>query len=385
MTVLIKLTEAQSGTGPFDVYVYHNNISNNGYERSKINPTPVPKSILLEGYVVDIPFPASTIGGYAEVVSLGNCEAGEGTYIGLSFTTQEHCINWTATNDRNINIVINAVLDFTAVAAGRTINPTASSASLTRFTAPGDMFLQEFHYSIPMNFTFSSSSTVATLSNKLLPAYIDFASGTITSLAYSFNVVFTNGSSNTIEQIITIPAYNQSRLTSYFNNCFEHNFENITTTLPPLCGITATVIELPDLITVCGTFSSYYFDRESYFDGTIDFNSSLIMGESVDVYQSEIYLISYSTMNNGTVIPATSVFGVTQLDIGETTNIGTYGTYVGWQGENNPNPVYSVTFGGTLVTNLRVRQGNFTIVYDTYSEGGTPGNFFPTSSANTCE
>jgi len=383
MTILIKLTEAQAGTGPFDVYIYHNNIGMNGYQITKINPTPVPKSILLEGYVVDAPLQSVSV----KVVSLGACESSEGVYIRLSSTTQEHCINWTATNDRNQNIILNAVLDFTAVAAGRTINPTASSASLIKFTTPGEDWPQEFHYSIPMNFTFSSSSTVATLTNKLLPTTTDFslASGTITSLYYAFNVVFTNGTSNGIFEMITNPAYNQSRLTSYFNNCFEHNFENITTTLPPLCGITATVIELPDLITVCGTFSSYYFDRESYFDGTIDFNSSLIMGESVDVYQSEIYLISYSTMNNGTVIPATSVFGVTQLDIGETTNIGTYGTYVGWQGENNPNPVYSVTFGGTLVTNLRVRQGNFTIVYDTYSEGGTPGNFYPTSSANTCE
>jgi hypothetical protein len=157
-----------------------------------------------------------------------------------------------------------------------------------------------------------------------------------------------------------------------------------TTSAPPqACGITAIAEEIPDVVTACGTWSSYYFDRESYFSGEIDLSSSLVYGEWIDDTQSQIYVASYTTVMLATEI--TGLFGDIYLYINNYTNIASFQTLVGWQGENNPHPVGAIRFVGTLVTNLRTRLVDFTSYYDTYSEGGTPQDFYPSSSASECE
>ena len=166
MTILLKLTIAEAGSGPFDIYINRNVAP---YVREKINTLPVPKATLVAGYVLDVPQDTTS----AEIVSLGGCVSS--TYVPLSLTTEEHCINATVTNDRNINLIFQATIDFTAIAAGRTVNPAQSNATLIRYLSPYVPEYQTFD-PILLSFTFNSS-TIATL-NATYPVQFEVADAT---------------------------------------------------------------------------------------------------------------------------------------------------------------------------------------------------------------
>jgi hypothetical protein len=141
------------------------------------------------------------------------------------------------------------------------------------------------------------------------------------------------------------------------------------------------------IIIQCGVWDSAIYPAgtpdtfENYIQGYIDFSGTLLPGESIDDIATSVSLESYTTIiDSGGFISSgqtfTGPFG-SELEFSGS-GIGTFSTIVVSQNTNS-NPVYSLRFVGTLVTDQRTIPIDITSIYDTYTPGLTP-----TSSKNNC-
>lgn len=178
-----------------------------------------------------------------------------------------------------------------------------------------------------------------------------------------------------------------------------------TTVAPATCGITANVYEIEDPVYLCATWSSYTPPSgavyETYIQNIqVNFGESLIFGEYIDDYLSFVEVISYSTMNIGeTFVFFPSMVGGAPGGFASTINSSTNiandfnaGTdIVMSQGYDNPNPVYELRFVGSLVTNLRTRNFDYTSYYTSYESqdegpnGTGPRGIGAESASNGCD
>jgi hypothetical protein len=208
MTVLITLTTAGADTGPFNLFS-----DANGYTTA-FNATPVSKAELLAGYPSDTVPDATTI---IKVVSLGDCV--NSLYITLSGVTTTttsttvaatYCTSWTAANEGNIKMSTQGYIDFTAILAGRTIEPgPLSVGTIVGYIVAG---VGTFTCSIPMTFTTSQ----AEWDTNTLPVVTDKV---LTSLIYNVEVVFNNSDEYSIVAGQTNAVVIPGQLTSEYNDC----------------------------------------------------------------------------------------------------------------------------------------------------------------------
>jgi hypothetical protein len=206
----------------------------------------------------------------------------------------------------------------------------------------------------------------------------------------------------------TIRIQSVSECSNYIDVVLTSSNDTTTssTTSPPepeACGITATADELVDPVNACASWSSYTPPSgavyETYIQNiAVDFSASLVFGEFIDDYLSVVDVVSYTTMNFGgeyVFFPSNGEPSGFASSINPGTNIANdfnAGTDIVMpQGYTNPNPVNTLRFVGTLVTNLRTRKFDFGSYYDYYGSedegpnGTGPRGIGAESSADNCE
>lgn len=135
-----------------------------------------------------------------------------------------YCAVWVASNDGNIKMSTNGYLDFTAMLAGRTIEPgPLSVGTITGYIIAG---MSPFTCSIPMTFT----SSKAEWNTDTLPVETDKV---LTSLIYTVEIVFNDASEYLITDGQTNAIVIPGQMTSSYNDC-------ITTTPTPTITPTPT-------------------------------------------------------------------------------------------------------------------------------------------------
>lgn len=241
MTVKVQLSAVGINTTTFDIYSNFDNV------------TPIASGIskmaLLAGYYLSpVPDGATTI----RVISTGTCtnytdmpisgltttttttatpttttsttatptttttSSSTSTSTSSSTTTttttaaETYCVNWTAENEENIKMSTQGYIDFSAILAGRTIEPgPLSVGTITGYIIAG---VGTFTCSIPMTFTTSQ----AQWNTDLLPVETDKV---LTSLIYTVEVVFNDASEYLISDGQTNAIVIPEQMTSEYNNC----------------------------------------------------------------------------------------------------------------------------------------------------------------------
>ena len=206
MTVLITLTTAGADTGPFNLFS-----DANGY--TSAFAVGVSKLDLEAGYPSDlVPDGTTTI----KITSI-NSLCSNSIYLPTGITTTTttttaatYCVNWTAANEGNIKMSTQGYIDFTAILAGRTIEPgPLSVGTITGYIIAG---VGTFTCSIPMTFT----TTKAQWNTDALPVVTDKV---LTSLIYTVEVVFNDASEYLIADGQTNAVVIPGQLTSEYNDC----------------------------------------------------------------------------------------------------------------------------------------------------------------------
>jgi hypothetical protein len=207
MILLIKLTNAGLNSGPFNLYSDTDNYFT-AFESD------VPKQDLLDGYISNLVPDDTTIVRVISDNLLCTNYADLSIVVPTTTTTTTiaatYCVNWTAANEENIKMSTQGYIDFTAILAGRTIQPgPLSTGTILGYIVAG---VGTFTCSIPMTFTTSQAQwdtdTLPVVTNRVL-----------TSLIYNVEVLFNNGSTYSIVAGQTNAVVIPEQLTSEYNDC----------------------------------------------------------------------------------------------------------------------------------------------------------------------
>lgn len=135
---------------------------------------------------------------------------GTGGTGGGGTPTLGYCVNFTAANEGNIKMSTTGYIDFAAMLAGRFIHTPASSGFLSGYIIAG---MAPIACEVMMDFT----PTTATWNTDALPVVADKV---LTSLIYTVNIIFTNGTEfDIINGQANAIVEADPQLTSSYNSC----------------------------------------------------------------------------------------------------------------------------------------------------------------------
>jgi len=255
MNLLITLTSAGLNSGPFNLY------SDTDYYFTAFE-SDVPKQDLLDGYISTLVPDGTTIVRVQSDNALCTNYVDLSTVPTTTTTTTvaaTYCTSWTAANEGNIKMSTQGYIDFTAILAGRTIEPgPLSVGTIVGYIVAG---VGTFTCSIPMTFTTSK----AQWNTDLLPAVEDKV---LTSLIYNVEVVFNNSDEYSIVAGQTNAVVIPGQLTSEYNDCPVPT-TTTTSSSSTSSSTTTTTTTTPSYQFSVNLGSAYCNTGVCYLDGTI--------------------------------------------------------------------------------------------------------------------